>query len=155
MTNSRIFRKRLSTLGSSLALLSSLLLCSTTEARAQLLQGTINGTVTDPSHAPIAGATVLGKNDATNFVREGTTNEAGFYTLPDLPPGSYSVSIKAASFQAYAQTGVQVAVQTVTQSGRGPGDRRGESAGYRRRSTQQFANRPRRRTFRAGHADAG
>jgi hypothetical protein len=114
MRNSRLFRSHFSTLASSLALFGITVCYSPQEIRAQLLQGTISGTITDSTQAAIAGATVVARNEATNFVRETTTSEAGFYTLPDLPPGTYAVSVKAESFQAYTQTGVQVSVQTVT-----------------------------------------
>jgi hypothetical protein len=84
------------------------------QAAAQLLEGTINGTLTDPTQAAIADAIVTATNQATNFVREAKTNTAGFYTLPSMPPGSYSITIKAAGFQSYTRTGVVVQVQTVT-----------------------------------------
>ncbi|MGP8246632.1 MAG: carboxypeptidase regulatory-like domain-containing protein [Bryobacteraceae bacterium] len=83
-------------------------------AHGQLLQGTINGNVIDSSQAVIVGAKVSARNEATNFVRETTTNSAGFYTLPDMPPGSYSVTIQSPSFQTSKRTGVIVEVQTVT-----------------------------------------
>jgi hypothetical protein len=55
------------------------------QAAAQLLEGTINGTLTDPTQAAIADAIVTATNQATNFVREAKTNTAGFYTLPSMP----------------------------------------------------------------------
>ena len=54
---------------------------------AQLLQGTIDGNVTDPSQAAVAGATVTVTNQGTTLSRETVTNSLGEYTLPTLPPG--------------------------------------------------------------------
>src|SRR5260370_39203486 len=82
-------------------------------ARAQVL-GTIDGNVTDSSRAAIGGAKVVAREQATGFVRETVTNSAGVYTLPDLPPGTYTVAISSAGFQPYTRTGVVVTVQTGT-----------------------------------------
>jgi hypothetical protein len=75
---------------------------------AQLLQGTINGNVTDSSQAAIAGATVTVTNTATTLTRDTTTNSLGDYTLPTLPPGTYDLSVKANGFGPYSQKGITV-----------------------------------------------
>ena len=83
-------------------------------ARGQFLQGTINGNVTDVSQAAIVGAKIVVSEQATGLVRETETNAAGFYTLPNVPPGSYTVTINSPGFQPQTRTGVVVTVQTVT-----------------------------------------
>ena len=83
-------------------------------ARGQLLHGTVNGNVTDPSGAAVAGAKVVATGQATRFVRDAVTNSSGGYTLPDLPPESYTVTVTFLGFQTYVRTGVEVTVQTVT-----------------------------------------
>ena len=83
-------------------------------ASGQFLQGTISGNVTDASQAAIAGARILATEQATGLVREAQTNAAGFYTLPNVPPGTYTVTISSAGFQPKTRTGVSVTVQTVT-----------------------------------------
>ena len=83
-------------------------------ASAQLLQGTIDGNVTDPSQAAIAGATVTATNQDTGFARDTLTNSAGGYSLPTLPPGTYTIKVVAPGFQTYTQTGVIVAINNVT-----------------------------------------
>jgi hypothetical protein len=83
-------------------------------AMAQLLQGTINGNVTDASAAAIVGATVAAKNEQTGFARDTATNSAGGYTLPTLPPGIYTVTVTAQGFQPYPQSGIVVEPNNVT-----------------------------------------
>src|SRR5689334_5478181 len=91
-----------------------LLIFGTRVSPAQLLQGTIDGNVTDPSQASIAGATITATDQATGFSRSATTSPAGLYTLASMPPGTYTVTISASGFKTYSRTGVVVAAQTVT-----------------------------------------
>jgi len=61
--------------------------------------GIIVGTVTDPSGAAVPGATVTLTDTTTNSERSGTTNEAGRYNFPNVPPGKYSLTISKAGFR--------------------------------------------------------
>jgi hypothetical protein len=56
-------------------------------ALAQGITGSITGTVTDPSGAAIAGATVTTREVETNAVRTVTTSDIGTYTVTQLLPG--------------------------------------------------------------------
>jgi Carboxypeptidase regulatory-like domain/TonB dependent receptor len=69
-------------------------------ARAQAPTGTINGRITDPASAVVSGAQISASNDATNVSRETTTNSDGLYVLPNMPVGSYAVTIRASGFAA-------------------------------------------------------
>jgi len=60
--------------------------------------GTITGTVTDPTGASVAGATVTATNTGTGIHKKTTTNGAGLYSFVELPPGSYTVSVQATGF---------------------------------------------------------
>src|SRR5215831_6934184 len=75
-------------------------------AYAQLLQGTIDGNVTDSSQSAVAGARVVAVNQQTNFSRETVTNSTGLYTIPTLPPGTYTITVNASGFSPYSRTGV-------------------------------------------------
>jgi hypothetical protein len=77
--------------------------------------GTINGTVSDPSHAVIPGASVKITNTDTGIVRALETNGDGIYVAPFLKPGHYSVEISASGFGRVQSTGLVLAVgQTLT-----------------------------------------
>ena len=52
--------------------------------------------------------------EATGLVRETVTNAAGVYTLPNVPPGTYAVTISSPGFQPHTRSGVVVTAQTVT-----------------------------------------
>ncbi len=81
---------------------------------AQRLDGTISGTVKDPSGAVIPGAAVTIVNDKTGETRSVVTSDAGYYNVPNLLVGSYWVKIEALGFQPYSRARVQVqAAQTV------------------------------------------
>ncbi|MCB1021181.1 MAG: carboxypeptidase regulatory-like domain-containing protein [Acidobacteria bacterium] len=61
--------------------------------------GEINGTVTDPSGAVIAGAQVTVTNTATNVSRQVETNESGSFAVPFLNPGVYNLTAELTGFK--------------------------------------------------------
>src|SRR5260370_32667455 len=65
---------------------------------AQLPTSTLNGTVTDPQGAAVAGAKVSVVNQATGAVRDTTTDMAGFYSVTNLLPADYTVRIETPTF---------------------------------------------------------
>src|SRR5437667_11385579 len=95
------------------ALLATLCLGDGTMLFAQLQTGRILGTVYDPQHAGIPGATVTVTNVATNIGRSVTTSGEGDYVVTPLDPGTYRVSAEIAGFQTGGRDGV---VLTVGQS---------------------------------------
>lgn len=78
------------------------------ETSAQQLVGTINGVVTDPSAAGVAQASVKVRNLATNLEVTAETHPDGNFSVPDLPVGTYSVSISKSGFQSEMHSDVQV-----------------------------------------------
>src|ERR1700689_1230161 len=84
-----------------LALLILVVLCvgSALPAWAQSASsGTVAGSVSDPSGAVVAGATVTLTDRATNIARTTTTNATGHYYFADVTPGSYDISVSKAGF---------------------------------------------------------
>jgi outer membrane receptor protein involved in Fe transport len=65
----------------------------------QTFRGTILGTVTDPSGAVVAGATISVKNTATGLERTTQTSTDGSYAIPELPIGTYTVTVTQSGFQ--------------------------------------------------------
>ena len=70
-----------------------------TPAWSQEVTAAIVGTVTDPSAAPIKGATVTATDTDRGTVWTAQTNESGAYNLLRLPVGSYKVKVTAQGFE--------------------------------------------------------
>ena len=65
---------------------------------AQSTAGTIMGIVADKHNAPIAGARVEARHQATNAVRVVESDAEGVYWLPNLDPGAYALTFSAPGF---------------------------------------------------------
>jgi hypothetical protein len=86
----------------------------TTPAFAQDPTGAIEGAITDTSAAAIAGARVTAKHLETGLTKEAASGADGFYRVPLLPVGAYSLTVEAPQFARLVQQPVQVNVsQTV------------------------------------------
>ncbi len=70
---------------------------------AQGIRATVTGRVTDTSGAVVPNATVTITNTGTNETRKVQTNDEGEYTIPQLPPGDYSLSVEQAGFKKTVQ----------------------------------------------------
>ena len=92
--------------------LAFLILSAVFSLRAQTTNGSIEGSVTDPSGAAVAAANVTARNMDTGLTQGTTTTQAGIYSLPNLPPGRYSVTVEAPNLKKYAQEGVTVTTGT-------------------------------------------
>src|SRR5213595_2662826 len=77
---------------------------------AQTFRGTILGTVTDPSGAVVTGAKVTAKNVNTGLERTTQTSADGSYSIPELPIGTYTVTVSQSGFQTSSTTNVAVDV---------------------------------------------
>lgn len=77
---------------------------------AQTFRGTILGTVTDPQGAVIAGAKVTIHNVNTGLERSTETSADGSYSVPELPVGTYTVTVTQSGFQRAVTTNVAVNV---------------------------------------------
>ncbi len=74
---------------------------------------TVSGTVSDPSGAPVAGANVTALNIATGVVTPTVTNQAGIYTMPQLPPGRYTFTAEHAGFRKAVTNNLELQVSAV------------------------------------------
>src|SRR5439155_2107612 len=83
-------------------------------ADAQVLYGSVTGTVTDQSGAGVPKAHVVVTNRATGVVREADADDTGHYTITDVPPGAYDLKVTASGFRPLTQTNLAVAANTVS-----------------------------------------
>ncbi len=95
-----------------LCLLVVFVLLATTLLVGQTFRGTILGSVTDPSGAVVAGATIKIRNMGTGQERTTVTSADGSYAVTELPIGSYSVTVTQTGFKTFVATGVPVDVAT-------------------------------------------
>ena len=79
---------------------------------AQTFRGTILGTVTDASGAVVSNAKVTVRNVNTGLERTTQTSADGSYTVPELPLGTYTVTITQTGFQTFVANNVAVNVAT-------------------------------------------
>ncbi len=83
-------------------------------ASAQVLYGSIAGTLTDETGAIVPGATVSVTNTSTGLARQANTDQAGYYSIPNLLEGTYDLAVTANGFKPYTQTGVVVRINAAT-----------------------------------------
>ncbi len=77
----------------------------------QATEGTILGTIYDPSGAPLPKAKVQVEGDNTGLVRTTLTNEEGEYVAASLPLGLYSVSVRQTGFKLTKVSGIEITVK--------------------------------------------
>src|SRR5271165_268888 len=92
-----------------LTLLVSALLVSPATAQST---SQLNGNVTDPSGAAVAGAKITLTEAATGFQRTATSNASGLYQFLDVPPGGYQLAASASGFAPYVASNVTLLVKT-------------------------------------------
>src|SRR5262249_2985896 len=90
------------------------ILALTLSASAQVQNGQIAGTVTDPTGAAIANAKVTVTNPATNLSSSTATNASGNFAIKELPIGSYKVVVEASGFKTVSSADVVVNAGTIT-----------------------------------------
>ena len=76
-------------------------------------QGTLTGQITDQQGAVIPGVQVKLVDPSTNSTREATTNENGRYTIPNVQPGTYNVTVTKQGFTTAKLTGQVIEVGQV------------------------------------------
>lgn len=84
------------------------LLAIPTVLLAQSDLASVSGTVTDASGALVANAKVTATNEATSASRVVTTNRSGFYTMPAMAPGRYTLTVEAEGFNKLIKVGNNV-----------------------------------------------
>ncbi len=76
--------------------------------QTQAINGSIRGRVTDQTGSPIALCTVKIDNAQTGYSRSLESDDDGYYVFPNLPLGSYTVSLEKSGFDSERHSGVQL-----------------------------------------------
>jgi hypothetical protein len=79
-------------------------------AHAQILYGSITGTVTDKSGAVVPNAAITLTNQDTGEKRNTQSNTDGVYNFPDIIPGSYTVSASSSGFAVFRVRDIHIDV---------------------------------------------
>jgi len=91
------------------------LCCFGTGAYGQVgLRGTLKGTVADTNTALVPTAAITVKNEGTGLTGNAVTDADGNYTITDLLPGNYSITVEKQGYKKTVKTGVNVVAGTVT-----------------------------------------
>src|SRR5688572_1227594 len=77
-------------------------------AWAQEFRGSISGSVTDPSGAPVAGARITITSVERNVAQTTQTTEAGVYLVQFLLPGRYTVAVEKEGFKRTVREGISI-----------------------------------------------
>ncbi|MBI3210047.1 MAG: TonB-dependent receptor [Candidatus Solibacter usitatus] len=85
-----------------------------TSASAQVLYGTLVGTVSDPSGAVVPKAAIAVKNPATGWSREIVSDDDGRFSLLNVPAGDLEMKVRGTGFRPWSRTAVTVSINTVT-----------------------------------------
>jgi hypothetical protein len=83
-------------------------------ASAQILYGSVVGTVKDAQGASVPGATVTIVNKDTNLTRDAVTNSEGGFTIANVLPGPYDVKISLTGFREGVRTNVPVTIGQIS-----------------------------------------
>lgn len=108
----RVFTSKMSAQAARIAVLvaATLAFAISAMAQAQATAADLAGTVTDPSGAVVAGASVTAKGVGTGISRTVITNAEGYFKIVGLPPGEYEISTEAKSFKKSVVAGVRLTV---------------------------------------------
>src|ERR1041385_3891351 len=82
--------------------------------QAQVLYGTLTGTVEDASGGVVPGAVVTVSNEAIGQSRQTATNAAGSFTFTNLAPGVYTVQVTAPGFRTMRHDRAEISINTVS-----------------------------------------
>ncbi len=77
-------------------------------AFGQGVNGTITGTLTDPGGLVVSGAPVEATNVETGALYNAASTTAGNYAIPNLPVGTYTVTVKVPGFKTYTHTNLAI-----------------------------------------------
>src|SRR6266566_9069960 len=90
-----------------IGLFGSVMTCNSVWAQAT---AQLSGAVQDQSGAVLPGAEITATQTDTGVARMTISNEAGYYTLPNLPLGPYRLDVALPGFRTFVRTGIVLQV---------------------------------------------
>src|SRR6266481_9018896 len=75
---------------------------------AQIFTANVTGVVTDPTGSAIVNAQVRLLNSGSGEERTSATDDTGRYTVSQLPPGKYGLTITAPGFKKFVTSGIEL-----------------------------------------------
>jgi len=84
-----------------------------TPSWGQEVTATITGSVTDPSKAPVVGASVVARDVERGTTYPTETNDVGVFNLQRLPVGSYEIKVTSPGFQTAEQSAVTLVLDQI------------------------------------------
>ena len=91
-------------------LLGMIVLGFSVTALGQAVNGNLLGTITDSTGAAVSGAKITVTEQDQNVSRSATTNDSGFYSFPDVPPGLYKVTAEKTGFKTVVRPNIELPV---------------------------------------------
>jgi hypothetical protein len=85
-------------------------------AHAQVLYGSLVGTITDPSGAVVPQAAIGVTNTTTGLTRETVSDESGRFSLLNVPAGVYDLRVTGTGFRPYSRTKIDVTINSVVRT---------------------------------------
>lgn len=96
------------------SLLLALVLSLLPSLKAQVLYGSLVGTVADPTGAAIPKANITVIQDGTSASRTASTDEAGRYAVSNLLPGDYAILVSAPGFKKFESRGNRIQINSIS-----------------------------------------
>ena len=75
-------------------------------SQTQAINGSIRGRITDATGAAVPQASIAVADSNTGFTRTVETNDDGYYVVPNLPLGTYTVTVQKQGFDTEHHTGI-------------------------------------------------
>jgi len=95
--------------------LAFLLLCAAPAVAQTYTEGSIAGTIFDPSGAVVPNAPITIHNDGTNVDAHLTTDGSGYYKAAQLPAATYTLTVNATGFAPFKEVNVIVQIGLTTE----------------------------------------
>jgi hypothetical protein len=105
--------RNLSALRSAFGIVLMVAACQPSALHAQVLYGSLTGSVTDSSGSAVPNAKVEALNTGTGVLRTATTENSGSYSFNDLQAGVYKVTFSTPSFRTMIQENIQILTNSV------------------------------------------